>query len=637
MGRVDKGLQPFHGATLAEHVVRRLAPQVASITINANRSLPQYQAITSAAGYGNAVVPDQLSGYEGPLAGLQTGLRQCSTELLLTAPCDSPLLPADLAHRLYHAMQAEDADVAVAVTMESEEGSTEHYRQLHPVFSLLKASLRPQLDAYLATGARRMESWLGTLRVAEVLFADASAFRNINTLSELQELERAVPADASGAASGNAGQAPATSAPSAAATAPGGESALPVAEAQRLINDCIQPVDAGETLFLRSVLGRVLARDVISPINVPAYDNSAMDGYALRGADLPADGDMAITFKVVGIAYAGRPCETAVGKNECIRIMTGACMPPGCDSVLPQELAAAIGEGTVTIAHSAIRAGDNRRFAGEDLKAGSPALHKGRILRPSDLGLLASLGIGEVQVKRRLRVAFFSTGDELRSLGQELDTGCVYDSNRYTLYGMLERLDCEPIDMGIVRDDPASLESALRSACAQADAIITSGGVSEGAADYTRDIMRELGDVAFWKLAMRPGRPLAFGQIRSDDKPAWLFGLPGNPVAVMVSFYFFARPALLRMMGADTNHQMPPALRARAQAPIRKRAGRTEFQRGVITREAGGEPQVRLTGAQGSGILSSMSEANCIVVLPQDQGNVAAGEMVDVIPFEGLI
>jgi len=626
MGRVDKGLQPFRGATLAEHVVRRLAPQVASITINANRSLPQYQAITSAAGYGNAVVPDQLSGYEGPLAGLQTGLQQCSTELLLTAPCDSPLLPADLAQRLYHAMQAEDADVAVAVTLESEEGSSEQYRQRHPVFSLLKASLRPQLDAYLATGARRMESWLGTLRVAEVLFDDAGAFRNINTLSELQELER-------GASAAAPASAPAAAAPGTAA----GESALPVAEAQRLINDCIQPVDAGETLFLRNVLGRVLARDVISPINVPAYDNSAMDGYALRGADLPADGDAAVTFKVVGIAYAGRPCETVVGKNECIRIMTGACMPPGCDSVLPQELAAAIGEGTVTIAHSAIRAGDNRRFAGEDLKAGSPALHQGRILRPSDLGLLASLGIGEVQVKRRLRVAFFSTGDELRSLGQDLDTGCVYDSNRYTLFGMLERLGCEPIDMGIVRDDPASLESALRSACAQADAIITSGGVSEGAADYTRDIMRELGDVAFWKLAMRPGRPLAFGQIRSEDKPAWLFGLPGNPVAVMVSFYFFARPALLRMMGAGTDLQTPPTLRARAQAPIRKRAGRTEFQRGVITRNEGGEPQVRLTGAQGSGILRSMSEANCIVVLHQDQGNVAAGDMVEVIPFEGLI
>ena len=619
MGRVDKGLQPFRGATLAEHVVRRLAPQVASITINANRSLPQYQAITSAAGYGNAVVPDQLSGYEGPLAGLQTGLQQCGTELLLTAPCDSPLLPADLAQRLYDAMQADDADVAVAVTLESEEGSTEPYRQLHPVFSLFKASVRPQLNAYLATGARRMESWLGTLRVVEVLFEDASAFRNINTLSELQELERNAPAAAPAAA------------------APGGESALPVTEAQRLINNCIQPVDAGETLFLRSVLGRVLARDVISPINVPAYDNSAMDGYALRGADLPAEGQAPVTFKVAGIAYAGRPCDTAIGKNECIRIMTGAAMPPGCDSVLPQELAAAIGDGTVTIAHGAIRAGDNRRFAGEDLKAGSPALHKGRILRPSDLGLLASLGIGEVQVKRRLRVAFFSTGDELRSLGQELDTGCVYDSNRYTLYGMLERLGCEPIDTGIVRDDPASLESALRSACAQADAIITSGGVSEGAADYTRDIMRELGDVAFWKLAMRPGRPLAFGQIRSDDKPAWLFGLPGNPVAVMVSFYFFARPALLRMMGADADQQTPPTLRARAQAPIRKRAGRTEFQRGVITRDAGGEPQVRLTGAQGSGILRSMSEANCIVVLPQDQGNVAAGEMVDVIPFEGLI
>ena len=312
-------------------------------------------------------------------------------------------------------------------------------------------------------------------------------------------------------------------------------------------------------------------------------------------------------------------------------------MPPGCDTVLPQELAAAIGEDSVTIAHGAVRAGDNRRFAGEDLKAGSPALRKGRVLRPSDLGLLASLGIGEVPVQRRLRVAFFSTGDELRSLGQALDTGCVYDSNRYTLFGMLERLGCEPIDLGIVRDDPVSLEAALRSACEQADAIITSGGVSEGAADYTRGMLRELGEVAFWKLAMRPGRPLAFGQIHINQQRAWLFGLPGNPVAVMVSFYFFALPALLRMMGADTAAQTPLTLRARAQAPIRKRPGRTEFQRGIVSRNADGEPEVRLTGAQGSGILSSMSEANCIVMLHDTQANVAAGDLVDIIPFEGLI
>ncbi|WP_307720780.1 MULTISPECIES: gephyrin-like molybdotransferase Glp [unclassified Duganella] len=611
MGRVDKGLQPFRSTTLVEHVMRRLAPQAAGIVINANRNLPQYQAVAGEA----PVLPDYLDGFEGPLAGLQIGLQYCPTELLLTAPCDSPFLPADLAERLHAAMLAQDADVALAVTMESEDGG-EPQRQLHPVFALLKASLLPQLDAYLATGARRMESWYKSLRVAEVMFNDADAFRNINTLAELQQHERAP-------------------APAAAAAAPAGEpDAMPVAEAQRIICERMTPIAATETLPLRSALDRVLAEDIVSPINVPAYDNSAMDGYALRGADLPAAGAPDVTFKVIGIAYAGRPCTQTPQAGECIRIMTGAAIPPGCDSVLPQELAAHICADTVTIAHGAIRTGANRRFAGEDLKAGGIALVKGKILRPADLGLVASLGIGEVAVQRKLRVAFFSTGDELRSLGDSLDEGCVYDSNRYTLFGMLTRLGCEIIDMGIVRDDPAALEAALRETSAQADAIITSGGVSEGAADYTRDILARIGDVAFWKLAMRPGRPLAFGQIRTEAGSAWLFGLPGNPVAVMVSFYLFARPALLRMMGAQSTL---PMMQARCTEAIRKRPGRTEYQRGIVSAGAGGEPQVRLTGAQGSGILRSMTEANCIVVLREAQASVAAGEMVDVLLFDGLV
>ncbi|WP_308937387.1 molybdopterin molybdotransferase MoeA [Duganella vulcania] len=625
MGRVDKGLQPFRGTTLVEHVMRRLAPQAAAVVINANRNLPQYQAVAGEA----PVLPDYLDGFEGPLAGLQIGLQYCPTELLLTAPCDSPFLPADLAERLHAAMLAQDADVALAVTMESEDGG-EPQRQLHPVFALLRASLLPQLDAYLATGARRMESWYKSLRVAEVMFDDADAFRNINTLAELQQHERtSTPTPPVAAA------APAAVAAVAAGAGPAGErDAMSVTEAQRIICERMTPIAATETLSLRAALDRVLAEDIVSPINVPAYDNSAMDGYALRGADLPAAGAPDATFKVIGIAYAGRPCTQAPQAGECIRIMTGAAIPPGCDSVLPQELAAHIGADTVTIAHGAIRPGANRRFAGEDLKAGGIALAKGKILRPADLGLVASLGIGEVAVQRKLRVAFFSTGDELRSLGDSLDEGCVYDSNRYTLFGMLTRLGCEIIDMGIVRDDPAALEAALREASAQADAIITSGGVSEGAADYTRDILARIGDVAFWKLAMRPGRPLAFGQIQTEAGNAWLFGLPGNPVAVMVSFYMFARPALLRMMGAQSSL---PMMQARCAEAIRKRPGRTEYQRGIISAGAGGEPQVRLTGAQGSGILRSMTEANCIVVLREAQASVAAGEMVDVLLFDGLV
>lgn len=635
MGSVDKGLQPFRTSTLVEHVIARLAPQVASYAINANRNLTRYQELA-----GNVpVLPDYLDGYAGPLAGLQIGLQFCPTELLLTVPCDSPLLPADLAARLHAALTEQDADVALAVTMQMRPDAATPQRQLHPVFALLKTSVLPQLEEYLANGERRMESWFKSLRVAEVLFEDDAAFSNVNTLEELQALEQPTIATTD-KITGNATTAAAPAATKTGAAANAGsavgqhDSSLHVEQAQRLIAQQITPLDASLTVPLCSALDRVLAQDVISPINVPAYDNSAMDGYALRGADLPTPEQAQATFKVIAIAYAGRPCALEVQAGECIRIMTGAAMPAGCDSVLPQELASAISDDSVSIAHGVIQSGANRRFAGEDLKQGSVALARGKLLRPADLGLIASLGMAEVSVQRKLRVAFFSTGDELRAPGQPLDEGCIYDSNRYTVFGMLTRLGCEVIDMGIVRDDPQALDAALRSACQQADAIITSGGVSEGAADYTRDILASLGQLSFWKLAMRPGRPLAFGQIRDGEQSAWLIGLPGNPVAVAVSFYLFARPALLAMMGA----QAPQVtLQARAQTAIRKRPGRTEYQRGIISRGADGQPEVRLTGAQGSGILRSMTEANCIVALGHEQGNVAAGEMVEVLLFEGLI
>ncbi|MDQ2820260.1 MAG: molybdenum cofactor guanylyltransferase [Pseudomonadota bacterium] len=585
MGNVDKGLQPFRGSTLVATVLARLAPQVARMAISANRNLATYAAL------GVPVWPDASADFHGPLAGLAAGLRQAEAPLLLTAPCDSPFLPGDLAARLLAGLVAQNADIAVAVTPDG---------RRHPVFCLVKASVLPVLDAYLDGGGRKMDGWYGTLPVAEVLFTDSDAFRNINTPGELAALSD--------------------------------PDALPVRDAQQIIARAITPVNAVERVALRAALNRVLAQDVISPINVPAHDNSAMDGYALRGADLVADAPTCLT--IAGIAYAGRPYAESVGTGQCVRIMTGAVMPPGCDTVVPQECVT-VADGTVTISPGVVTAGDNRRFAGEDLARGSAALKQGKIVRPADLGLIASLGIAEVAVQRKLRVAFFSTGDELRSVGEPLDAGCVYDSNRYTLYGMLQRLGCDIIDMGVVRDDADALERALRTACENADAIITSGGVSVGAADYTRDIMARLGDVNFWKIGMRPGRPLAFGKIASHGRSAYLFGLPGNPVAVMVSFYFFARAALLQMMGADA--PVAQLLQARALAPIRKRPGRTEYQRGIFARGDDGVTVVRLTGAQGSGILSSMTQANCIVVLHEEQGNVAAGEMVDILPFEGLV
>jgi molybdopterin molybdotransferase len=408
--------------------------------------------------------------------------------------------------------------------------------------------------------------------------------------------------------------------------------ALPVEKAQEFIARLVPKVTAIESLALRSSLGRVLARDIVSDFDVPAHDNSAMDGYALRGGELAATGDTLL--KIAGTGFAGQAFDGAVPAGHCVRIMTGAVMPAGLDTVVPQEFTKVEGD-VVRIPASAVRAGDNRRLAGEDLARGSAALRAGRLLRPADLGLLASLGRAEVPVFRKLRVAFFSTGDELRSIGEPLDTGCVYDSNRYTIWAMLQRLGCDVIDLGVVRDEPAALRAAFSEAAASADAVITSGGVSVGEADHTKKIMAELGDVLFWRIAMRPGRPMAIGRIANGEKAAILFGLPGNPVAVMVTFYAFVRDALRAMSGAAV--EPLPLLRAACTTALRKKPGRTEYQRGIVARAADGGWQVAITGSQGSGILSSMSTANGMVVLHHEQGNVAAGDEVDVIPFDGLV
>ncbi len=405
--------------------------------------------------------------------------------------------------------------------------------------------------------------------------------------------------------------------------------ALPVAQAQEFIARLVPRVTAIESIALRSALGRVLARDIVSQIDVPSHDNSAMDGYGLRGSDLAANADTVL--RIAGTGFAGQSFSGAVPAGHCVRIMTGAVMPDGLDTVVPQEFTQPDGAQAVRIPANVVRSGDNRRLKGEDLARGSSALRAGRLLRPADLGLLASLGQGEVPVLRKLRVAFFSTGDELRSIGEPLDAGCVYDSNRYTIWGMLQRLGCEVIDLGVVRDDPAALRAAFSEAAASADAVITSGGVSVGEADHTKKIMAELGDVLFWRIAMRPGRPMAIGRINN----AILFGLPGNPVAVMVTFYAFVREALRTMSGMA--EAPPPTLRAACVTPLRKKPGRTEYQRGIVTRAADGRWQVAITGSQGSGILSSMSAANGMVVLHHEQGNVNAGDEVDVIPFDGLV
>ncbi|WP_230405178.1 gephyrin-like molybdotransferase Glp [Undibacterium rugosum] len=408
---------------------------------------------------------------------------------------------------------------------------------------------------------------------------------------------------------------------------------LSLDQAKEKITRLVRPQSSHEQVSLTAALGRVLAQDVISPIDVPAHDNAAMDGYAFASlGDCAPEGR---TLRIVGCALAGAAFLGQVNSGECVRITTGAVMPAGCDSVVPYEQLLAQNDTHITLPANADSAGVHRRLRGEDLQRGSTALHKGRLLTPSDLGLLASLGLTSVVVKTRLRVAFFSTGDEIRAQGEANQHGCVYDSNRYTLFGMLSRLGCVAIDLGIIPDDAVQLETAFRSACEQADVIITSGGVSQGSADLTRLTMSRLGEVSFWQIAMRPGRPMAFGRIHNGTRSALLFGLPGNPVAVMSSFYFLVRPALLRMMGADLVE--PLLIPAVTMTALQKKAGRTEFQRGILKRNLQGHLEVSVTGSQGSGILRSMSEANCMIVLHHHQDQVHAGEVVDVTLFDGLI
>ena len=409
--------------------------------------------------------------------------------------------------------------------------------------------------------------------------------------------------------------------------------ALSVGKAQEFIQHLVQslPTVAAEEIPLMQALGRIVAEDIISPIHVPAHDNSAMDGFAFDGKQLNL---APLKLRVVGTALAGKAWQGNVKTGECVKIMTGAVMPTGLDTVIAQELATMHTSGSesiVEIPAGILQAGDNRRKAGEDLQRGLPALRVGSALSPAALGLLASLGMAKVKVNRQLRVAYFSTGDEVLSLGDAMREGAVYDSNRFTVFGLLTRMGCQVVDMGVVRDDPVLLEQAFSKASENADVIITSGGVSVGEADFTKAMMKKLGDVAFWKIAMRPGRPMAVGRLGK----CILFGLPGNPVAVMVTFLAFVKPALLHMMGGTAS--TTPYLRAKSAVALRKKPGRTEYQRGFVRTLSDGTLQVEAAGNQGSGVLRSMVEANGLIVLHHHQSSVAAGEEVDVMMFEGVI
>ena len=396
---------------------------------------------------------------------------------------------------------------------------------------------------------------------------------------------------------------------------------ISVAEALARIEARVRPVHACERLPIRECLARVNNEAVLSPRDVPPLPNSAMDGYAIALDSLEPD---AITsFEEVGTAFAGQPFEGECGPGQCVRIMTGALIPAGTDTVVMQEQAQ-IGSDLRIRIDANHRAGENIRLAGEDIAKGDTVIEAGVRLGPADLGILASLGIGQLQVKRKPVVAFFSTGDELQSVGSPLEPGMIYDSNRYSLHGMLARLPVDILDLGVVRDNPEAMREVLSDAAARADLIISTGGVSVGEADFIKPALADLGTTEFWKIAIKPGRPLTFGEIGSSI----FMGLPGNPVAVMVTFNQFVAPAIEVLSGAAMH---PPRLiAARCLDRLRKKPGRTEFQRGVATISDDGHWQVGKTGKQGSGILTSMSRANCFIVLPDDNAGVEPGDDVHI-------
>jgi molybdopterin molybdotransferase len=405
-------------------------------------------------------------------------------------------------------------------------------------------------------------------------------------------------------------------------------SSITVNQAMAHIRETINAITETETLDIHSSLGRVCGADITSDFNVPNHTNSAMDGYAFssQGSEAVSAVNPGDRFDVVGASFAGAPFAGEVKTGQCARIMTGAVMPEGTDTVVMQERVERDGD-TITLLSSE-KSGANVRYAGEDIRAGEVVVKAGTRLGPSYLGLMASLGLESVTVYRRPRIAFFSNGDELRPVGTTLALGEVYDSNRYTLFAMLSALGVEQIDLGVVKDDPDAIAATIEDAASRADLVITTAGASVGDADYIKDVLTRLGQVSFWKVAVKPGRPMSFGRLGNS----LFFGLPGNPVSVMVTFQVFLKPAIRQLAGEQFH--VPMKLRMKTVTDLRKRPGRMEYQRGVMSLSESGESMVQSTGEQGSGILSSMTQANCFIILPDESEGAKAGEWVEVQPFD---
>lgn len=403
-------------------------------------------------------------------------------------------------------------------------------------------------------------------------------------------------------------------------------SLIPLDDALSQMLGRITPLNTSESVPLVQAFGRITAHDVVSPLDVPGFDNSAMDGYAVRLSDIATDAPL----MVAGKAFAGQPYHGEWPAGSCIRIMTGAPVPVGCEAVVMQEETEQTEAGVRFIAP--VKAGQNIRRRGEDIANGAVVFPAGTRLTVAELPVLASLGIPEVEVVRKIRVALFSTGDELQQPGQPLGDGQIYDTNRLAVHLMLEQLGCEVINLGIIRDDPEQLRQTFIKADSEADVVISSGGVSVGEADYTKTILDELGEIGFWKLAIKPGKPFAFGKLSHS----WFCGLPGNPVSAALTFYQLVQPLLAKLSGS-TGATQAPRLRVRAASRLKKSPGRLDFQRGILQRDANGDLTVSTTGHQGSHIFSSFSQGNCFIVLERERGHVEAGEWVEVEPFNHLL
>ncbi|CNF41372.1 molybdopterin molybdotransferase MoeA [Yersinia mollaretii] len=388
----------------------------------------------------------------------------------------------------------------------------------------------------------------------------------------------------------------------------------------------VTPLQATEIVPLTDAAGRITASAINSPIAVPPFANSAMDGYAVRCNELSSG----VPLPVAGKAFAGAPFKEAWPANTCVRIMTGAPIPVGADAVIMQEQAV-VSEQGITFTGS-VQLGQNIRLAGEDIEQGAAVFPAGVKLGAAQLPLLASLGIANVAVFRTLKVAIFSTGDELQAIGQPLGEGQIYDTNRFAVHLMLQQLGCQIIDLGVIRDDQQALRNAFEQADGVADLVISSGGVSVGEADYTKQMLEELGDIGFWKLAIKPGKPFAFGQLDH----AWFCGLPGNPVSAALTFYQLVQPLIAKLSGHSEWHP-PVRLKAKAVTKLKKSPGRLDFQRGIFSTNASGELEVRTTGHQGSHIFSSFSQGNCFIVLERERGSVAVGETVEIELFNALL